>query len=71
MTACRDSLAPCRKNSRAMPELVIQLKTTATCPVQGSRLAAATVAIRARVKLSGSRRGRAMGILAGKSVARL
>lgn len=66
--AWRDSLAPCRKNSRPMARLVIQPKATATVPWQGSRLATVTVATNARVKLSGSRRGRAMAIFSGKGL---
>ncbi|MNP77268.1 hypothetical protein D3C76_1746610 [compost metagenome] len=58
--ASRDSLAPCRKNSRAMAMSVIHSKAVATWPCAGNRVAVATTASRVRVKLSGRRRERAM-----------
>ncbi len=63
MIAWRDSLAPWRKNSRPMPMLVTHSKTTAVWPLQGRKVARRTVAISARVKLSGRKRGRDMGTL--------
>ncbi|MNU79748.1 hypothetical protein D3C71_693650 [compost metagenome] len=63
MIDSRDSLAPCRKNSSAMAALVNQPKPTATCPLAGSKLASSTTPIRVRVKLSGKKRGRVIGII--------
>ena len=61
-TASRDSLAPCRKNRAPMATVVTWPKTTAVWPVQGRKLASATVTSRAMVKLSGFRlRNRAAG----------
>ncbi|MNT58641.1 hypothetical protein D3C72_1960910 [compost metagenome] len=61
-TASRDSLAPCRKNRAPMATVVMLPKTTAVWPVQGRKVASATVTSRAMVKLSGFRlRSRAAG----------
>ncbi|MNN84712.1 hypothetical protein D3C81_2019080 [compost metagenome] len=63
MIDSRDSLAPWRKNSRAMALLVNQPKPTATWPLAGSRLASRTTPTRVRVKLSGKKRGRVMRVI--------
>ncbi len=59
-TASRDSLAPCRKNSKPIASVVIKLKDTATWPLAGNRLATRTVVTNNNVKLSGKKRGRTM-----------
>ncbi|GAO27032.1 hypothetical protein ALISP_6852 [Alicycliphilus sp. B1] len=59
-TASRESLAPCMKNSSATTATVAFSKKAPTVPEAGSTLASTTVATSARVKLSGSRRDRAM-----------
>jgi hypothetical protein len=41
--ASRDSLAPCRKNSRPIAKVVMLPNTSAVWPWQGSTLASATV----------------------------
>ncbi|MNC44858.1 hypothetical protein D3C75_937820 [compost metagenome] len=56
MIASRDSLAPCRKNSRPMARLVSQPKYTAPSPEQGSTVAISTTPSKARVKLSNNMR---------------
>ena len=43
MTASRDSLAPCRKKSRAITSLVISDRSVAAAPRTGSTLASATM----------------------------
>ncbi|MNO98659.1 hypothetical protein D3C76_904070 [compost metagenome] len=63
MIDSRDSFAPCRKNSSAIALLVNQPKPTATWPLAGRRLARRTTPTRVRVKLSGKKRGRVIGII--------
>ena len=49
ITASRDSLAPCRKKSRAMASLVAQPNTAVAAPCAGISEATITVPIRARM----------------------
>ena len=59
--ASRESLAPCRKNSRLMAATVSASNRWAIAPDTGNRLARVTVLSRASVKLSGRSLERAMG----------
>ena len=61
MIASRESLVPCMKNNRPMAKLVSHSKPCALRPCAGKKLARSTTAIRVSVKLSGRKRGRAMG----------
>ncbi|MNV55868.1 hypothetical protein D3C71_1481190 [compost metagenome] len=51
--ASRDSLAPCRKNSRAMAAMVSAFSQPTNSPRAGRNEASSTVAINVRVKRSG------------------
>ncbi len=61
--ASRESLAPCRKNSRLTMSVVATSSHCDTAPEAGRKLASATVDSSISVKLSGAKRGRAMGKL--------
>ena len=56
----RGNFAPCMKNSSPIASVVKSLKTWAARPEAGRKDAVNTVAINAKVKLSGKNRGRAM-----------
>src|SRR5450830_382909 len=68
ITAWRESLAPCMKNSRPIMRVVSQSKTTAVEPVQGRKLAVRTTANNISVRLSGKKRGRAMAVSVGRKL---
>ncbi|CAJ3473162.1 Uncharacterised protein [Burkholderia pseudomallei] len=58
--ASRESFAPCRKNSRPTAMSVAQLNACAASPRHGRKLASTTVPTSASVKLSGTKRERAI-----------
>ena len=62
MIARRDSRAPCRKKSSAMPAWVSPSKRTANAPCAGRTVASTTTAVSRIVKRSKSRRRRFMSI---------
>lgn len=67
-TACRDSLAPCRKNSSMIAPSVSQPNAVAHAPRQGSTLDSSTVSSSAQVKRSGRKRRSMRGTGSGERV---
>ena len=59
--ASRESLAPCKKNNNATAATVMPSSAWAATPEAGNTLARVTVPSKAKVKLSGRKRERAMG----------